>query len=190
MSALEENQEWEAVNRIVFPTTDAESTLPLYVVNWTPSHPDPALFDARESLEKVAFSSLSKRQLSGTLRNGIFSAQEASKTELPAGSVLIKSRTSIELAAGQHVSLCTFFNAFPASYWQRWTKVTNVRFIAKVGGVGRIVVMKSSARGIPLLLPQFLWHKKMNSSKPTLAYLASWMADSFGPIWNLLRMTL
>ena len=45
MSALEENQEWEAVNRIVFPTTDAESTLPLYVVNWTPSHPDPALFD-------------------------------------------------------------------------------------------------------------------------------------------------
>lgn len=149
MSALEENQEWEAVNRIVFPTTDAESTLPLYVVNWTPSHPDPALFDARESLEKVAFSSLSKRQLSGTLRNGIFSAQEASKTELPAGSVLIKSRTSIELAAGQHVSLCTFFNAFPASYWQRWTKVTNVRFIAKVGGVGRIVVMKSSARGIP-----------------------------------------
>lgn len=98
MSALEENQEWEAVNRIVFPTTDAESTLPLYVVNWTPSHPDPALFDARESLEKVAFSSLSKRQLSGTLRNGIFSAQEASKTELPAGSVLIKSRTSIELS--------------------------------------------------------------------------------------------
>ena len=60
MSALEENQEWEAVNRIVFPTTDAESTLPLYVVNWTPSHPDPALFDARESLEKVTFSSLSK----------------------------------------------------------------------------------------------------------------------------------
>ena len=57
MSALEENQEWEAVNRIVFPTTDAESTLPLYVVNWTPSHPDPALFDARESLEKVTFSS-------------------------------------------------------------------------------------------------------------------------------------
>ena len=89
MSALEENQEWGAVNRIVFPTTDAESTLPLYVVNWTPSHPDSALFDARESLEKVAFSSLSKRQLSGTLRNGIFSAQEASKTELPAGSVLL-----------------------------------------------------------------------------------------------------
>lgn len=149
MSALEENQEWEAVNRIVFPTTDAENTLPLYIVNWTPSHPDPALFDARESLEKVAFSSLSKRQLSGTLRNAIFSAQEASKTELPEGSVLIKSRTSIELAAGQHVSLCTFFNAFPASYWQRWTKVTSVHFIAKVGGIGRIVVMKSSARGIP-----------------------------------------
>lgn len=55
----ETTRERETVNRIVFPTTDAESTLPLYVVNWTPSHPDPALFDARESLEKVAFSSLS-----------------------------------------------------------------------------------------------------------------------------------
>ena len=186
MSALEENQEWEAVNRIVFPTTDAESTLPLYVVNWTPSHPDPALFDARESLEKVAFSSLSKRQLSGTLRNGIFSAQEASKTELPAGSVLIKSRTSIELSAGQHISLCTFFNAFPASYWQRWTKVTNVRFIAKVGGVGRIVVMKSSARGIPSTVTTIPVAQEDEFVEADIS-LSGFMD---GLIWNLLRMTL
>lgn len=79
----ETTRERETVNRIVFPTTDAESTLPLYVVNWTPSHPDPALFDARESLEKVAFSSLSKRQLSGLSGMGSFQHKKQVKQSFP-----------------------------------------------------------------------------------------------------------
>ena len=149
MSALEETKNGKQLIEL-FSLLQTRKVRFLSTLSIGRRHTQIQLYLTPENLWKnVAFSSLSKRQLSGTLRNGIFSAQEASKTELPAGSVLIKSRTSIELAAGQHVSLCTFFNAFPASYWQRWTKVTNVRFIAKVGGVGRIVVMKSSARGIP-----------------------------------------
>jgi galactofuranosylgalactofuranosylrhamnosyl-N-acetylglucosaminyl-diphospho-decaprenol beta-1,5/1,6-galactofuranosyltransferase len=31
------------------------------------------------------------------------------------------SRQSIRIGAGQRVSFASYFNAFPASYWQHWT---------------------------------------------------------------------
>ena len=33
----------------------------------------------------------------------------------------IESRTALRVRAGERLSLGTYFNAFPASYWRRWT---------------------------------------------------------------------
>jgi galactofuranosylgalactofuranosylrhamnosyl-N-acetylglucosaminyl-diphospho-decaprenol beta-1,5/1,6-galactofuranosyltransferase len=41
----------------------------------------------------------------------------------------------------------TYFNAFPASYWRRWTDVESVRLTAKVRGQGSIVVYRSTSKG-------------------------------------------
>jgi galactofuranosylgalactofuranosylrhamnosyl-N-acetylglucosaminyl-diphospho-decaprenol beta-1,5/1,6-galactofuranosyltransferase len=59
------------------------------------------------------------------------------------------SRTSMTVRAGQHVSFGTYFNAFPASYWRRWTTVRSVRLAVSTEGTGSVVVYKSNARGVP-----------------------------------------
>ncbi|WP_431778334.1 glycosyltransferase [Microbacterium aurantiacum] len=59
----------------------------------------------------------------------------------------ILNRRSIEIYPHSRVSTGTFFNAFPASYWQRWTPVREVRLSLKIRGAGLVSVYKSSARG-------------------------------------------
>ena len=38
----------------------------------------------------------------------------------------LNSRRSITVNAGQSLSFGTYFNAFPASYWRRWTDLQKV----------------------------------------------------------------
>lgn len=60
----------------------------------------------------------------------------------------ILSRTSLRIPQGQSVSFGTYFNAFPASYWRRWTVVDQVTLTLQVSGAGAVVtVYKSMARG-------------------------------------------
>lgn len=60
----------------------------------------------------------------------------------------IVSRTALRVTAGDRLSLGTYFNAFPASYWRRWTVVDAVRLTVRVQGAGAtIVVYKSMANG-------------------------------------------
>lgn len=65
----------------------------------------------------------------------------------PGEAYEIVGRRSIRVYAHRRVSLSTYFNAFPASYWQHWTRVRSVRLVATVEGRGLISVYKSSARG-------------------------------------------
>ncbi|ALE07907.1 glycosyl transferase [Arthrobacter sp. ERGS1:01] len=57
------------------------------------------------------------------------------------------SRYSTSVRPGERVSFGTYFNAFPASYWRRWTTVDNVRLSVKTSGSGAVIVYKSNARG-------------------------------------------
>jgi len=41
----------------------------------------------------------------------------------------------------------TYFNAFPASYWRRWTDISTVRLTATVSGPGALLVYRSTAKG-------------------------------------------
>lgn len=44
-------------------------------------------------------------------------------------------------------SFGTYFNAFPASYWRRWTPVRSITLRIRTEGTGRILVYRSNARG-------------------------------------------
>ena len=37
-TAVDHKAQWETVNRVVYPVKDTDLTLPLYAVNWHPSH--------------------------------------------------------------------------------------------------------------------------------------------------------
>ncbi len=50
--------------------------------------------------------------------------------------------------SGEKLSFGTYFNAFPASYWRRWTIVDDVTLTVEVQGRGAtVIVYKSMARG-------------------------------------------
>ena len=60
----------------------------------------------------------------------------------------IESRTAYRLKVGDKLSFGTYFNAFPASYWRRWTVVTEVRLTVRLRGAGATVtVYRSLANG-------------------------------------------
>ncbi|WP_232679509.1 glycosyltransferase [Nocardioides sp. R-C-SC26] len=60
----------------------------------------------------------------------------------------IESRTALRVKSGERLSFGTYFNAFPASYWRRWTVVDAVRLSVTVSGHGTtVIVYKSMANG-------------------------------------------
>lgn len=61
----------------------------------------------------------------------------------------VLGRTSLRVASGERTSLASYFNAFPASYWQRWTAVDRVRLRVATRGGGTVLVYRSTAQGVP-----------------------------------------
>ena len=57
------------------------------------------------------------------------------------------TRTSLEIGPESEVSFATYFNAFPASYWRRWSTVESVVLRVELTGAARIDVYRSKATG-------------------------------------------
>ncbi|GBE64111.1 galactofuranosyl transferase GlfT2 [Mycobacterium sp. MFM001] len=57
------------------------------------------------------------------------------------------TRTSLQIGAESEVSFATYFNAFPASYWRRWTTLTSVVLRAELTGAGRVDLYRTKATG-------------------------------------------
>jgi galactofuranosylgalactofuranosylrhamnosyl-N-acetylglucosaminyl-diphospho-decaprenol beta-1,5/1,6-galactofuranosyltransferase len=61
--------------------------------------------------------------------------------------VRVDSRATAHVEAGDEVSFATYFNAFPAAYWRRWTSLPGVVLRLRLSGAGRIDVYRSKADG-------------------------------------------
>ncbi|MDQ6642340.1 MAG: glycosyltransferase [Actinomycetota bacterium] len=60
----------------------------------------------------------------------------------------IESRTCLRVNSGGRLSFGTYFNAFPASYWRRWSIVQDVTLTVQLTGRGAsLTVYKSMANG-------------------------------------------
>ncbi len=57
------------------------------------------------------------------------------------------SRTTLEIGAESEVSFATYFNAFPASYWRRWSILESVVLRVELTGSARVDVYRSKATG-------------------------------------------
>ncbi len=60
---------------------------------------------------------------------------------------IIRGRHRVEVPPNVRLSFASYFNAFPASYWRRWTVATSVTLRVQVTGVATITVYRSNSRG-------------------------------------------
>ena len=80
----------------------------------------------------------------GSLGGGERKVRETPREQHPENVV---DRRRLLVAAGSRASFATYFNAFPASYWRRWTVVEKVELIVRVSGPATVAVYRSTATG-------------------------------------------
>ena len=142
MMALKDADTWETVMRVVYPIKDAEQTLPLYAIDWTRPHVAETTLDSRIDMRRLEFGSMNQSTLQRIMRHA------GSSSGVSCDSFTVLNRNTTALKNHGHMSGCTFFNAFPASYWRRWTSVKMVRFTADIQGNAKINVFRSTGRGL------------------------------------------
>lgn len=59
----------------------------------------------------------------------------------------VTSRREVVVPTSARVSFASYFNAFPASYWKRWTRIEDVTLHLRVRGAGRVEVYRSKPNG-------------------------------------------
>ncbi len=63
------------------------------------------------------------------------------------GRAHASSRTSVSLGSDSEASFATYFNAFPASYWRRWSTLTSVVLRVEIRGDARVDLYRSKIDG-------------------------------------------
>ncbi|RIY18181.1 glycosyl transferase family 2 [Bifidobacteriaceae bacterium WP012] len=161
-SANSSNEGWEVVNRVVYPVKDAEITMPLYVIPWHRSYLQRTVLDPRMNTRAIDINNLNLTDFKKLLADTSSHLPNVETQDV----CTILSRNSLCVAAGKHVSLCTFFNAFPASYWQHWTHVKTVKFTARVEGAGALQLMRSTGRGLTYPVQKFEFDSSNQTNQP------------------------
>ena len=114
------------LQRVILPADADVDVLPLYVDN-------------------ERSSSVSSTELSATATETVTEA--ATPEAAVARPENIIDRHRVRVPAGTRVSFGTYFNAFAASYWRRWTVVKSVELHVTVSGEGTVIVYRSTADG-------------------------------------------
>jgi galactofuranosylgalactofuranosylrhamnosyl-N-acetylglucosaminyl-diphospho-decaprenol beta-1,5/1,6-galactofuranosyltransferase len=138
-------RELRVLQRVVFPGDDLD-VVPLYVETKMDR-------GASELAAEMAAEELTGRKVTGGTATGSAAVGEAQSSirfgaDVPA--FLIEEtgpRRSAVITAGCRVSFATYFNAFPASYWRRWTTVDAVTLRIRLAGESKIILYQSTARG-------------------------------------------
>ncbi|MCQ9163035.1 glycosyltransferase [Arthrobacter sp. STN4] len=123
-----DSRSWRTLQRVILPGDADQETLPLYL-------------DAGTSAGAFGDSPTTVR---GERQAKPARAADGANT---ASYEDVVSRTATSARPGQRLSFSTYFNAFPASYWRRWTPLRTVRLRVVTKGAGTVSVYKSNARG-------------------------------------------
>lgn len=133
MSATDTQTVTRLLQRQIMPLQNDTSVYPLYV-DIEAAVLDADKYEVGSNRQAQALNSASMRQ--------------STSTGAKVHPDQFASRTSFLLPAGQEISFGTYFNAFPASYWRRWTIVSEVTLTVRVSGAGaQVIVYKSMANG-------------------------------------------
>jgi galactofuranosylgalactofuranosylrhamnosyl-N-acetylglucosaminyl-diphospho-decaprenol beta-1,5/1,6-galactofuranosyltransferase len=121
------------LQRQIMPADRDADVFPLYV------DPDPAVLDADKY--NVGGDKGAKELNKASLRQSVSSGTSIEPDQ-------IVDRHALRLHQGERLSFGSYFNAFPASYWRRWTIVEHVRLSVDLQGRGAsVTVYRSLANG-------------------------------------------
>jgi galactofuranosylgalactofuranosylrhamnosyl-N-acetylglucosaminyl-diphospho-decaprenol beta-1,5/1,6-galactofuranosyltransferase len=144
-SAGDAGKTLRTLQRVVFPGDDLD-VVPLYVETQMDR-------GAAELAAEMAAEELTGRKVTGgtaTASAAVGEAQSSVRFGADVPAHLAEEagpRRSALIAEGRRVSFATYFNAFPASYWRRWTTVDAVILRIRVAGESKIILYRSTARG-------------------------------------------
>jgi galactofuranosylgalactofuranosylrhamnosyl-N-acetylglucosaminyl-diphospho-decaprenol beta-1,5/1,6-galactofuranosyltransferase len=134
------------LQRVVFPGDDLD-VVPLYVE----TNPDRG---AAELAAELLAESLGQTQPAPSIEMPAAAAGGEAQSSIRFGTGLsadpaveVHPRRSAVITAGRRVSFATYFNAFPASYWRRWTTIDAVTLRIRLAGESTIAVYRSAAKG-------------------------------------------
>jgi len=140
------NRQSRVLQRVVLPGDDLD-VVPLYVETDTGR-------GSGELAAELLAESLGNRAVvpGGTPVVGVAPGETQSSVMYGAGlrehGILgTAPRRSALISAGRRVSFGTYFNAFPGSYWRRWTTVEAVTLRIRISGTATIVIYRSAAKG-------------------------------------------
>src|SRR5260370_14280827 len=135
------------LQRVVFPADDFD-VVPLYVE----TNVDRGAGELAAEVQALALTG--SRTLAGNLQvtssAAVGDAQSSIRFGADVPAHLIEDagpRRSAVISPGRRVSFGTYFNAFPASYWRRWTTVSSVVLRIRLAGESKLVLYRSPARG-------------------------------------------
>jgi galactofuranosylgalactofuranosylrhamnosyl-N-acetylglucosaminyl-diphospho-decaprenol beta-1,5/1,6-galactofuranosyltransferase len=142
--------ELRVLQRVVFPGGDLD-IVPLYVE----TNPERGAGELAAELRAQALAKSAKAKEEAALAVPVGSAavgEEQSSVEFgPHVSARLAEdagpRRSALITASRRVSFATYFNAFPASYWRRWTTVNSVTLRVRLAGESKLVLYRSTAKG-------------------------------------------
>jgi galactofuranosylgalactofuranosylrhamnosyl-N-acetylglucosaminyl-diphospho-decaprenol beta-1,5/1,6-galactofuranosyltransferase len=139
-------QTLRVLQRVIFPGDDLD-VIPLYVE--TNPERGAAELAAEQAVEEQTGGKASA--VTAPLASG---AVHETQTSIAFGAdvptYLVEDagpRRSAVITAGRRVSFATYFNAFPASYWRRWTTVSSVTLRIRLAGESKIILYRSTVKG-------------------------------------------
>jgi galactofuranosylgalactofuranosylrhamnosyl-N-acetylglucosaminyl-diphospho-decaprenol beta-1,5/1,6-galactofuranosyltransferase len=135
------------VQRVVFPAGDLD-VLPLYVeTNMERGAAELASERLTQSLAKTKAIATTASAANAVVGEAQSSIRFGDGLPAPQADELDRRRSAL-IRADRRVSFATYFNAFPASYWSRWTTVQAVTLRVRLAGAATIILYRSSAKGL------------------------------------------
>ena len=126
-NSSEDTARWQTLQRVIFPQESNLDTAALYIDSGNALSVQLNTMDGSASQD---------RSPSGSFSN----AKQIHAEDF-------RSRHSTLVRRGERLSFGSYFNAFPASYWRKWTSLREIRLSVSTSGQGSISVYKSNARG-------------------------------------------
>ncbi|MDN5617121.1 MAG: glycosyltransferase [Kocuria sp.] len=129
----------KTLQRVIFPPAEQMDTVPLYVDSGQTAGVQLSTMNGALGTDDSL--PTGKKKSSDQDSSGSSSASSEAHAE-----DFIDRRSTL-IRAGSRLSFGTYFNAFPASYWKRWTCIDDIRLSVHTQGEGTVIIYKSNARG-------------------------------------------
>jgi galactofuranosylgalactofuranosylrhamnosyl-N-acetylglucosaminyl-diphospho-decaprenol beta-1,5/1,6-galactofuranosyltransferase len=135
--------ELRVLQRVVFPMRSDLDVVPLYVETNLERGATTATLERAAAEPKAAGDGfgIDRPAAAVETQSSIRFAAAAS------GMGDLANRRSADISAGARVSFGTYFNAFPAGYWRRWSVLDEIVLRMRVIGDCSIIVYRSTAQG-------------------------------------------